>query len=195
MRLFSVISRTLFGGILPLWREAVSVFCSPSRQGNVISIPLHFLCGLVAVMWSCRRYVVLSPLCGLVAFMWSCRRCIDASMLSWMLASPLASFFLVHTVYQHRLWDVKPYISSWVFSVVHFRMVPSILHRGQPRYLSFWWYFCNVVMFQVVFSFFWSIPLPIFPSSFIFSERSDFFHLIVIINIITLIFKCFLHQR
>ena len=34
---FSVISRTLVGGVLPLCREAVSVFYSPSRLGN------HFL--------------------------------------------------------------------------------------------------------------------------------------------------------
>ena len=34
-------------------------------------------------------------------------------------------------------------------------MVPSILRRGQSRYLSFWWDFCNVVRFPVVFSFSW----------------------------------------
>ena len=31
IRLFSVISRTLIGGVLPLCRDAIRVFCSPSR--------------------------------------------------------------------------------------------------------------------------------------------------------------------
>ena len=35
IRLFSVISRTLVGGVLPLFREAVGVYYSPSRLGNV----------------------------------------------------------------------------------------------------------------------------------------------------------------
>ncbi len=35
IRLFSVISRTLVGGVLPLCREAVGVFYSPSRLGNI----------------------------------------------------------------------------------------------------------------------------------------------------------------
>ena len=32
--LFSIISRTLIGGVLPLYRDAVGVFCSPSQQGH-----------------------------------------------------------------------------------------------------------------------------------------------------------------
>ena len=35
IRLFSVISKTLVGGVLPLWRDAVGVFCSPNRLGHV----------------------------------------------------------------------------------------------------------------------------------------------------------------
>ena len=34
IRLFSVISRTLIGGVLPLCREAVSVFYNPTRLGD-----------------------------------------------------------------------------------------------------------------------------------------------------------------
>ena len=34
IRLFSVISRTRVGGVLPLCRDPVGVFCSPSRLGN-----------------------------------------------------------------------------------------------------------------------------------------------------------------
>ena len=36
IRLFSVISWTLIGGVLPLCREAISVFYSPSRLGNIL---------------------------------------------------------------------------------------------------------------------------------------------------------------
>ena len=35
IRLFSVIARTLIGGVLPLCREAVGVFYSPSRLGYI----------------------------------------------------------------------------------------------------------------------------------------------------------------
>ena len=35
IRLFSVVSRTLIGGVLPLGRDAVSVFYSPSWLGNL----------------------------------------------------------------------------------------------------------------------------------------------------------------
>ena len=35
IKLFSVISRTLVGGVLPLCREAVGVFYSPSRLGKI----------------------------------------------------------------------------------------------------------------------------------------------------------------
>ena len=31
IRVFSVVSRTLFAGVLPLFRNAIGVFCSPSR--------------------------------------------------------------------------------------------------------------------------------------------------------------------
>ncbi len=34
IRLFSVISRTLVGGLFPRCRETVGIFCSPSRPGN-----------------------------------------------------------------------------------------------------------------------------------------------------------------
>ena len=40
IRFFSVISRTLIGGVLPLCRVAVGVFYSPSRQGNIFCIEI-----------------------------------------------------------------------------------------------------------------------------------------------------------
>ena len=40
--LFSVISRTLISGVLPLCREAVSVFYSPSELGSQLSISRVF---------------------------------------------------------------------------------------------------------------------------------------------------------
>ena len=36
IRLFNVMYRTFFGGVFPLCRNAVSVFCSPSRLGRVL---------------------------------------------------------------------------------------------------------------------------------------------------------------
>ena len=76
-------------------------------------------------------------------FMLSSSRCIDASMLSWMLTSPLhPSFFLTHTVSLHHISKVRPYASSWVFlfssPLVEVlllsisRMVPSILREDSP---------------------------------------------------------------
>ena len=38
IRLFSVISRTLFGGVLSLYREAFGVFCCPSRLGKGVFV-------------------------------------------------------------------------------------------------------------------------------------------------------------
>ena len=75
--------------------------------------------------------------------------------------------FLTHTLYLRYLGDVRPDASPWVFlfscpfvrvlpwSIL--RMVPNILGGGQPRYLSFWWDFCYVVWFRVVFLFSWGI--------------------------------------
>ena len=112
--------------------------------------------------------------------------------------------FLTHTVCQRHLWGVRPYALSLVFlfsdlivevllsSIL--RMVPSILRKGQPWYLSLWWDFRYVVWFRVVFSFSWVIIFyfffhrymfhgvrfqnsQIFVSSF-FSEHSVFFFLI-----------------
>ena len=63
--------------------------------------------------------------------------------------------FLTHRVCPCYLWDVKPYASSWVFLFSgpfvevfpssSIRIVPSILHRGQPMCLLFWWDFCYIV--------------------------------------------------
>ena len=69
-------------------------------------------------------------------------------------------------------------------------MVPSIYWEWQPRCLSLWWDFCNVVWFRVVFSFSWGILFYFFFNlrmfedvhfrysqifiSFLFSKRSDF---------------------
>ena len=46
IRLFSVISRTPIGGVLPLCIEAVGVFYCPSRLGNLLS-----LCNSILVSW------------------------------------------------------------------------------------------------------------------------------------------------
>ena len=40
-------------------------------------------------------------------------------------------------------------------SLLHFKMVPSILRWGQPRYLSLLLCSCNIVLFQIDFSFSW----------------------------------------
>ena len=71
--------------------------------------------------------------------------------------------FLIHTVCLPHLRDVRPDASSIVllFSVPFvevllwytLRMVLSILRGGQPRCLSLWWDFYNVVLVWVVFSF------------------------------------------
>ena len=108
--------------------------------------------------------------------------------------------FLTHTVCQRHLWGVRPYALSLVFlfsdlivevllsSIL--RMVPSILRKGQPWYLSLWWDFHYVVWFRVVFSFSWVIifyfffhryvswcPLPKFPNicKFLFLRAFCFF--------------------
>ena len=75
--------------------------------------------------------------------------------------------FLPHIVRQCHLWQVKPNVSSWVFMfsdpfvelipITSTRIISSVLQGGYHRYLSLWWYFCNVVWFWVVFSFSWDI--------------------------------------
>ena len=77
------------------------------------------------------------------------------------------------------------------------RMVPSILHLRQPRYLSLWWF--QEVWFREVFSFSWGILLNFFLSSrmlddvffqysqvivsFLFYECPDFFLILVVLFI------------
>ena len=102
-------------------------------------------------------------------FMLPSSRCIDASMLYWMLASPLSPSFLDS---YSLIISRRPYASSWVFLYSGpfvevllwstLRIVRSILRRGQPRYLSLWWDFCHVFWFRVVFSFSWGILFFIF---------------------------------
>ena len=121
-------------------------------------------------------------------------RCIDAIFSVLFLL-----IFLTHTVCLRHLWDVRPYVSSLVFLFsrpfvevllsTDVRMVPSILRRGQLRYLSLCWDFLNVVFFRAVFllknsfliySFIfacWWCSLPVF-LSFLFSECVLIFPLI-----------------
>ena len=109
---------------------------------------------------------------------------------------------LTHTIRLHHLWDVRPYVSSWVFlSSAPFdevllrstlRMVPSILRRGQYGYLyllcslvssSFLAFLNNSCFLFFVCSFFFHLRLfdgVRFQYSqvsvrFLFSKRSDFF--------------------
>ena len=110
------------------------------------------------------------------------------------------SLLVTYTVCLCHLWDVRPYGSSLfllsglfveVLPSSALRMVPSILQRRQSRCLSFWWGFCDIVWFHVVFSFSWDTLLIFFFHlrlfngvrfqyskalvSFLSSERSDFF--------------------
>ena len=58
IRLFSVIIRTLVGGVLPLCRNAVSVFYSPRRLGNqsLLIFDKYFIIALIVLF---RRVVKL----------------------------------------------------------------------------------------------------------------------------------------
>ena len=87
----------------------------------------------------------------------------------------LLLLFLTVFVCLRHLWNVRSYVSSWVFLFYHsfvevspsstLWMVLSILRRGQPRCLHLWWDFWYVVWFQVVllrvffFSFFFHLRL------------------------------------
>ena len=102
---------------------------------------------------------------------WHCLQC-------WQVLFFL--LFLTNTVCLRHLWDVRPYIPSLVFLISTLfiellfwsilRMVLSILRGRQSRCLSFWWVFCYVVWFRIVFSFSWvffsslTVSLLIFPS-------------------------------
>ena len=90
--------------------------------------------------------------------------------------------FMIHRVCLRHFWNVRSYAWSLVFlffgRFVEFllpftlRMVSSNLWGRQPKYLSFWRDFCDLVWFPVVFSFFlnilssphvWWCLLPVFP--------------------------------
>ena len=113
----------------------------------------------------------------------------EVSMWTSMLASRLPPSFLDNIICLYHLWDVRPYALSWVFLFSEAfagvlpsstsRMVSSILWGGQPRCLSLWCDFCNIVWFWVVFSFSCGILFNFFFDSSLFdgicfSDRSYF---------------------
>ena len=123
-----------------------------------------FLSWLFLFCWcSCCRY--FSEGCNKsssASFNVSLYRCIDG-VLNASKSSSRFFFWHVTSVYvvsgyvrPYALSLVFPFSGSfvWVLLFSTLRMVPSILRRGGlPRYLFFWWNFCYVVWFRVVFSF------------------------------------------
>ena len=58
LSLFSLISRTLVGGVLPLCKDAVSVFYNPSQLGHRMGgglTPLQFMYSMTPANWAIRH--------------------------------------------------------------------------------------------------------------------------------------------
>ena len=168
-----------------------------------ISIQLFFFSFLFTSCYcsvnSCVVYVVTGcwNLCSF-SYLWVIVMMYHRNLLCWQV---IFLFFSTHIVCLYHFSDAKLDASSLVFlfsgSCVEVlpsptsRMVLSILQRGQFRCLSFWWDFCNVVLFWIVFSFssatllkfflssllVWWRLLPIFPSTckFLLTKNFDFF--------------------
>ena len=136
--------RFLFHGHVQVFSCEISLVCRFKCSYNCFSSHFYFLVIFVPlklVLFILFLVVVISlPSWN---FMQSYSRCIDVSTLSWMLVSPFPLLFLTHTVCLRHLWDVRPYVSSWVFLFsspfvevlfgMSLRMAPSILQGRQPR--------------------------------------------------------------
>ena len=100
-------------------------------------------------------------------FQFSCKFLVLISLFAFfrfypsMLASPLPSSFLdtynlsMSPLGYKALFIVIGFLILWSIcwssSIVHFKNGPEYLMRIQPRCLSFWWEFCYIVWFRVVF--------------------------------------------
>ena len=151
-------------------------------------------------------------------FMQLSSRCIDSSRLSGILVSPLPPLFLDTSSLSTSFLACKALSMvmtffvlrslRWSSSLVNLKeWSSSVLGRGQPRCLSFWWDFCYVVWFQVVFSFsrciiskfflssrlFWWYPFSLIPSicKFPFLQAFWFFLDLIVLFLIIIIILLF----
>ena len=119
----------------------------------VIVVPL-VLVSLVFVSGGCDLFLCAFG-CSLRVVVSMCQRCFQRWQVLFL---PLS---LTHIM---SFWEVMPYAwllvflfsSPFVQVLLWYtsRMIPSILRKGQPRYLCFWQTSCYVVFSRVIFWFF-----------------------------------------
>ena len=71
IRLFSIISRTLVGGFLPLCRDTVCVFCSPSGLGHTHSLGVSYLSAEMQLTGPWRENNCIHSFFKGISAMWS----------------------------------------------------------------------------------------------------------------------------
>ena len=119
LRLFSVISRTLVWGVLPLCRGAVSVFYSPSLQDNLTVFQSWFLRDGYMVFFSDMiRLMISTFICSSWVNVCVCVFAVYQS-LSFSVSLGVSCFpvSIVWIIVLGICWCICRYICWWIYSI------------------------------------------------------------------------------